>query len=305
MRWAILLSVPLIWGSYAPIFKYALPRTLNLKEMIIIANFCSIISCIVFAPVFVMKRFRQTSSEDCFQCIMIGILLFGGQITQLTGLSHTSASTNAILVQTSCVCISIYNCKKTGRFHVLTSILAIIGAYITVNGDNQQDDFLGVCWTLLSAGFYACHTIAIGKTSADFLVQTVIQLLILALGNIFVLIGMLAFTYNFVNLNRIQNINTLLLIAWNSLAGTAWTTFAMSYAQTRINSTIAGLVYATEPVFAILFSLCIFNETIYANQWFGVVMIVVANFASIYVDHEEIIEEDETLLGEKLTDAVN
>lgn len=54
----------------------------------------------------------------------------------------------------------------------------------------------------------------------------------------------------------------------------------MSYAQQRIDSSLAAMAYALEPLFAVLFSVFLFDATISSLQWTGLLLLVVANVAS-------------------------
>jgi drug/metabolite transporter (DMT)-like permease len=60
---------------------------------------------------------------------------------------------------------------------------------------------------------------------------------------------------------------------WNSIFGTAWTTYAMSFAQQEIDA--SAIAYASEPAFAMVIAMFIFGETITPIKWTAVIMIFI------------------------------
>ena len=76
---------------------------------------------------------RPTITRIVTASCELGVYLFFGQLTQMLGLDGTSATTNAILVQSSVVLVPIIDEARSamplvGRLHrLLPSLLALIG----------------------------------------------------------------------------------------------------------------------------------------------------------------------------------
>ena len=150
-----LVSVPLLWGTFTPSMKLLLDR--HHAPPVILTNLlshtCGTIALGALWLCEALPRGRclpepdAASSEEgapsrarmAFASCELGIYLFFGQLTQLLGLSGTSATTNAILVQSSVVIVPFIEemrneMPSAGRvWRLMPSLLALIGiATITV-----------------------------------------------------------------------------------------------------------------------------------------------------------------------------
>jgi drug/metabolite transporter (DMT)-like permease len=211
-NYVALLSVPLLWGTFTPSMKLLLDH--KHAPPVILTNLLShtvgavALACLWLLeavprqqclPIMDEDRHPPTKRRMALASLELGIYLFFGQLTQLLGLGGTSATTNAILVQSSVVIVPL--CEPARGLsrcsRVLPSLLALAGiAAITVapqlvtvsppsphtspetsvghrladgshartegEGDPSQTTF-GVLCSLASAVFYALHTLRLSE----------------------------------------------------------------------------------------------------------------------------------------------
>ena len=143
---------------------------------------------------------------------------------------------------------------------------------------------MGVTCSLLSAFFYAMHTLRLSAYgTVDATVQATGQVTINAVLDLLLIAILLVFGFG-------GNIQKWLLrahhaafkrlyvgAAWNGIMIVAGTTWAMSYAQRTFRASTAALVYAMEPLFAALLAAVLLGNTIQHVQILGGALIVAAN----------------------------
>jgi drug/metabolite transporter (DMT)-like permease len=69
-------------------------------------------------------------------------------------------------------------------------------------------------------------------------------------------------------------------MVWNSVFGTAWTTYAMSFAQQEVDASTSAIAYASEPAFAMVISMFVFGKIITPIQWIALFLIFSSNILS-------------------------
>ena len=202
-----LMAVPLLWGTFTPSMKLLLDR--EHAPPVVLTNLLShsvgmlALSCMWLCEAPPRCHCvpessgaqRPTITRIVTASCELGVYLFFGQLTQMLGLDGTSATTNAILVQSSVVLVPIIDEARSamplvGRLHrLLPSLLALIGIATTTaastltesslnqpsNSPTSQDpgygasagadngSTFGVVCSLASAGFYALHTLRLSE----------------------------------------------------------------------------------------------------------------------------------------------
>lgn len=282
IRRMALVSVPFIWGSYAPLTKYILHDSTTLIEFCVLNSLSSCIAAAIFAvPFFHQLPMYHLSWQNVKESATIGVWLFCGQLFQVIGLLHTSAATNAIMVQMSCVFVAIHHFfQNYDPTRLAVSTLAAVGGYLVgMESSDSDDTWIGILFCMIAAVFYAIHTISVGYCEEDSFVQSSIQLGVMFLLNSLVIHAILFWNAH-LKLRHIHNGNASWLLVWNSVFGTAWTTFAMSFAQQEIDASTSAIAYASEPAFAMIISFFVFERAIGPIQWVALVMIIASNVLS-------------------------
>lgn len=106
-RHSALISIPIVWGAYAPVTKGLLPDNVSAQYFFILSCFSSLLSLLFFLPPLwhIIGR-AELSRQDWSACALMGLYLFSGQMCQTVALAFVSASTNAVLTQTSCIIVN-------------------------------------------------------------------------------------------------------------------------------------------------------------------------------------------------------
>ena len=323
-----LVSVPLFWGTFTPSMKLLLDH--HHAPPVILTNLLShMAGTIALGMLWIgeaIPRKRCLPEDDSGVAVdnapsrrrmltascELGVYLFFGQLTQLLGLGGTSATTNAILVQSSVVLVPIIEEAQSGLPHagrlvrLLPSVLALLGiAIITIvpsllasetptpskarqGATEDTQTTFGIACSLISAIFYALHTLRLSEYGdVDATVQATGQVAANALLDVLALplsanlggnsanaVRWLRHTYN----NDRSALHKLAVAAtWNGVFIVGATTWAMSYAQRSFCASTAALTYAMEPLFAAIFAAAILDESLGLIQIAGGALIVGAN----------------------------
>ncbi len=273
----MLLLVPVLWGSFAPVNKNCF-KDASTDSLFITNMYSHFVSSIVFL---ICNKFNITKFN--YNCgLELGGYMFAGQITQMIGLSSISASLNALLVQSNCVIICIVNIKKEGVRHVFPALLSVCGACFLFTGNVHDINMFGALVTIGSSLFYALHTVRLqAYLDIPILVQVASQMYIVTFLDAIIVIASLL-THIQWNVDIISN---TFCIFWNGLFVHCVTLFAMSAAQEKIPSNIAGIVYATEPAFAILISHFLFSQQIILQEIIGMILFFSAIVFTVEINH--------------------
>ena len=316
LRWAALLSVPLLWGSFTPTMKLLLnvrrpPPALvtNLASHLVGALTLCIITLLHRPPPHCLGSTPQERRRTLRASVELGVYLFFGQLTQLLRLQSTSATVNAVLVQASVVIVPLCDSaeassRKASRLAVvaarlLPSLLALGGVIVLTSapsaegaGASADDATVGVVPSLCSAVCYALHTTRLSEyADVDPSAQASGQVLVNALLDVAAMpvAAMLTSAHegNWLASAPREALRHLAMAAcWNGVFVVGATTWAisLSYAQQAFSASTAALAYAMEPLFAAVFAALILQESIHQLQLLGGGL-VVCTYAYAYYVH--------------------
>ena len=173
---AALVSVPILWGTYAPVAKTLLLET---NAPATLSNFAthgvgalSLLSLLALQRATRGKAAAKTSSASRGRTLRasfeLGTYLWLGQLLQLLGLASTSATINALLVQASVIFVPLLERSQPastgprGLLRWAPSLLALSGVAL-VSGSSAlivdgSTNAAGVTLSLLAAVCYSVHT---------------------------------------------------------------------------------------------------------------------------------------------------
>ena len=319
---AVLLSVPILWGTFTPSMKLLLDN--KHSPPVIVTNLLShAVGTAALGLLWLVEALprrrcipEDTPERDALSSQRIqlatselGLYLFFGQLTQLLGLGGTSATINAILVQSSVVIVPLFDRAAPKRLfaRMLPSILALAGIFfITVapnllhdsgdggrsaskGADSESPSTFGIVCSLASAIFYALHTIRLSEYGdVDATVQATGQVAVNTALDLLALLASALVTEHSENPmrwlrhawradDRTALHHLLEAACWNGLVVVGATTWGMSFAQRSFPASTAVLAYAMEPLFAALFAALFLYETIGTMQLVGGALIIGAN----------------------------
>ena len=184
--------------------------------------------------------------------IPLGLVLLGGYTTQTLGLVTTTPARSAFLTALNVTIVPIWAFALFGRRPAPTSLaglaIALPGLWL-VTGAGGPDWTPGELWTLACAVLFALHVVLVARWGAT---ADTGGLLVAQLATT----GILALAATPV-LERPHLTPTPWLataLASTAVLATAGTTWLQLRFQPRVDPTRAAVIYATEPVFAALFS---------------------------------------------------
>ena len=188
LRWAALLSVPMLWGSFTPTMKLLL--NVHRPPPALVTNLCShvvgavtlcIITLVTRPPPHCLGSTARERRRVLRASLELGVYLFFGQLTQLLGLQGTTATVNAVLVQASVVIVPLFDTaeapvRKASRLAIvaarlLPSLIALGGVIVLTSAPSaegagtglKQEATLGIVFSLVSAVCYAMHTMRLSE----------------------------------------------------------------------------------------------------------------------------------------------
>jgi drug/metabolite transporter (DMT)-like permease len=225
----LVFIVPFLWGSFAPVTKYFCDREEETPSVgdYMLVNFLSHIVCLLVSMPFVDAYSLRT---DILFGVEVGGYLATGQLLQILGLGSTSAATNAILVQMSCLVVALLQIHVSRPSWIVSGLLCILGGY-----------------SASASVFYALHTVRLGrKTKSSAMVNAFQQF-----SSMCIIDFLFVMLYNSTRdvCLTMSRTSLIVLSLWNGIFPGALSVFLMSYFQRRISPFTASLAYTTEPFF--------------------------------------------------------
>lgn len=179
-HYAVLLSVPIIWGTYGPLLqRFILTTPLPIPFY----NFFSFLACYVFLRK-VSSRTESLPYSTSNACngqlwrsgAELGTWLFCGSTCLAYGLQSTSASRAAIILSMKSVFVSLLECIRIRqwprRVNICTCIAAVCGVWYVASppGDTHStgditSDYAGSLLVLVASCFYSFHVFRLGILS--------------------------------------------------------------------------------------------------------------------------------------------
>jgi len=204
--------------------------------------------------------------------VPLGLVIAVGYAFQTIGLTTTTPTRSAFLTGVNVALVPLW---AAVILRMRPPRLALVGLAVTIPGlwlltsPGTGGWAAGDAWTLGCALMFALHVVLIERvgerhdTSALLVSQLGVTALVCLIASPLLETPTIAWTPRLLG-----------AIGLTALAGTVTTTWLQLRFQPRVNPSRAGLVYATEPAFAALFSWLVFRETLPLAGWAGAVLIV-------------------------------
>jgi drug/metabolite transporter (DMT)-like permease len=158
--WMIaLIFVALAWGTSYAITKDTLNGIKPFQFMAMRFGLSTILLTCLFG-----RHLKNLSKRDLYHSLVIGIFMFCGFITLITGISYTTASKQSFLVGSYVLIVPLFswviNRNKLDLYTILRALLATIGiGLITLNSRLHINK--GDLISIFCALSFACHMICI------------------------------------------------------------------------------------------------------------------------------------------------
>lgn len=256
----VLLGITMSWGSTFPLTKDLLERVPTLDYLAVRFAIAGLLLLVV-AP----KAVGRLSRETRRQAVVLGALYGVAQILQTAGLAHTAASvsgfvTGMYVVFTPLLAAALLRTKINGLTWAAVALAAVGLGVLTLQGISVG---YGEAITLVAAGIYALHIVALGAWSRpeEAMGLAIVQLLVIAV------ICMVATAPNGIVLPESgQDWASVLYMA---VIPGALALLGQTWAQAHLPPTRTAIIMSMEPVFATLFAIWFGGESVTGRLFLG------------------------------------
>ena len=251
----MLLLVTLIWGGTFPVLKLLVVAVS--PGYLVGVRF--LLAFVVLTP-FAWANRKSLDARTWQVGMGLGLLIWGGFLSQTVGIQYTTASKAAFITALSVVITPVLATlllrKRPGRQALLGVVLATLGlGLLTLDFSHPWTFHKGDLWVLVSAFLYALQIITVDRYGAlsDALLLTWVELGTVAA------VGLVAACIR----EPLPQLNTIAL--WGGLLYLAlFATAAAQYLQIRVQPyttpTRVSLIFSLEPVFAAILAFVVLGE---------------------------------------------
>lgn len=269
----LIVLATLIWGSTFVIMK----STLDSVPTFYLLAFRFTVAAVILSVVF-WKKWKLLDKSYLIGGAVMGTFLFAAYSVQTFGLSLTTPGKNAFLTAVYCVIVPFLYWMVTKRapdkYNVAAAFLCITGVGLVSLSGGLSVNF-GDVLTLIGGLVYACHIIAVSKSSQgkDVFLLTTVQFAVTAAWSwIFALIF-----ERFPTAVSGGAIGGLLYLA---IAATAGALLFQNVGQKYTPPSTAAVLLALEAPFGVAFSIFAGSESLTGAMVVGFVLIFTAIICS-------------------------
>jgi len=267
------MSVSLLWGTSFPLIKVTVSEIGTGKYVVLRFG----LSTLLISPYFLYNFWRRNKRSflPLRAGAILGVLYFGGIWLQGLGMEYTSAS-NAGFITSLYIPIVyavdlIYKKRKYSRSFAIAMVLSVAGMYLVTGGSLESR--LGDLIVFGGAVFWAFHVLAVDKFSK---LHPSLDLVFAQYAATAVLALLLSPSVELRRLGSLCYALFYLAVVCSLLVGVL-----QLMGQRYTAASQASLVYASEPVFAALFSFLALGERMGTRELFGAFMIMVSILLSL------------------------
>lgn len=238
------------------------------------------------------KKWKDFTLDYLWRGSIIGAFLFLAYLIQTYGLEQTTPSKSAFLTAVYCVLVPFFYWmvmkRKPDRYNVAAAVLCVVGVGLVSFGEitgipeaaatagSQAMDLsinFGDVLTLIAAGFYAAHIIAVEKTSQgkDIYLLTVMQF---AFAAVYAWIGSLCLET--MPLQAMAEPSVYLRLLYLCAMPTTVALLFQNVGQIWSDPASASVILSLESVFGVLFSVLFSGDVVTMMMGCGFVCIFVA-----------------------------
>ncbi|MBQ3556434.1 MAG: DMT family transporter [Oscillospiraceae bacterium] len=271
----MLFAAAIIWGTSFFIMK----NTLDVMPVFTLLAIRFTAGACLLAAV-CAKKWKTFTWDYLWRGAIIGAFLFLAYLIQTFGLERTTPSKNAFLTAVYCVLVPFFYWvvmkRRPDRYNIIAAVLCVTGVgLVSLNGDLTvaTGDWL----TLIAAGFYAAHIIAVEKTAPgkDIYLLTVLQF---AFAGVYAWAG--SFAFETIPVQALQDPAVFLPLAYLCVMPTTVALLFQNVGQIWSDPASASVILSLESVFGVLFSVVFYHDVVTVMMLAGFVVIFVAVLCS-------------------------
>ena len=267
----MLFAAAIIWGTSFFIMKNTLDVMPVLSLLAVRFTAGAALMALVCLP-----RWRKFTADYLWRGAIIGAFLFLAYAIQTYGLARTTPSKNAFLTAVYCVLVPflywLVMGHKPDRYNVVAALLCVTGVgLVSLNGDLSVN--VGDMLTLVAAGFYAMHIIAVEKTAQgrDIYLLTTFQFAFTAL---YAWVGSLL--WEEFPVQAMADPAVVLPLAYLCVMATTVALLFQNVGQIWSDPASASVILSLESVFGVLFSVVCYGDRVTVPMGLGFAAIFVA-----------------------------
>lgn len=262
---ALLVVVTFIWGSTFVIVKEALSDVSPLPFLAIRFTVAGILLWAVLSR----GRVERKAVAPGF---VLGLFLFGGYVCQTSGLTLTTPSKSAFITGFSVILVPLILLLQGSRMraaNIAGAVLGVLGIYLMVWPSKLEAVNRGDLLTLLGAMLFAVHIVLVGSYARRFSFLDLVPV------QIFV-VGLLATLALPLQTHPPLHWTTRLIVALvvTVLLATGFAFSVQNWAQKYTPASHTALIFALEPVFAVIWSRMMIGERLGGKVLLGSALIL-------------------------------
>lgn len=270
-----LLLASFLWGTSFIAGKFAY-ETLDPALVVL---FRLIIAGVILFPI-TLRFIKENSKSDVDwkKIALLGFLTYPATfLLQFIGLQYTSASSAATMIGIEPLMVilvgRLFFKEKASLTIWLLGIIAFIGVFLLVGLSDSEEISLIGCLLVLASTIVVALWLRLSKSVLGNLNPKVYTALSLQLGTLIGLPFMLLLVKDWnINFSYSSIIALLYLgIGCSLFANWAWN---KGLSETETNK--SGIFLALEPVFGVLFSIILLNDSLSITSWVGVALVILS-----------------------------
>lgn len=257
------------WGLTFPLIENAMqfisPTSFVFLRMIL--------ASLIFLP-FVLKKMLHSNKLILFGGCILALLNGMTHIFQTEGLQTIPASRSAFITGFAVVLVPllspIFKLGKPKKIEILAVMSCLLGLYI-LTGTSFHSIEIGDMWSLGCAITYALGVLSLQVIAK----HTSENLLLSFYTTLFGIVVPLGFISK-LNIAEINHWQVLLALLFCACIATAFVTYLTTRYQKHIRVARVAVIYALEPVFATLFAVMFFHQSINLITLIGGMLIFIS-----------------------------
>ena len=270
-----LLLASFLWGTSFIAGKFAY-ETLDPALVVL---FRLIIAGVILFPI-TLRFIKENSKSDVDwkKIALLGFLTYPATfLLQFIGLQYTSASSAATMIGIEPLMVilvgQLFFKEKASLTIWLLGIIAFIGVFLLVGLSDSEEISLIGCLLVLASTIVVALWLRLSKSVLGNLNPKVYTALSLQLGILIGLPFMLLLVKDW-NINfSYSSIIALLYLGIGCSLFANWT-WNKGLSETETNK--SGIFLALEPVFGVLFSIILLNDSLSITSWVGVALVILS-----------------------------
>jgi len=269
-----LMFCSLLWGVTFVVVKKGLDLS---SPFIFLAVRFTIASSLM--AVFQPKLVARIQRDEIFPGMRLAFFMFSGYCFQTVGLQYTTATNSGFVTGASVVLVplllGIFWGRTLTRWLYVGAFASLVGLYfLTVPAEGLRYLNRGDVLTFIGSGFYAVHIILVGDYSQEHSVSALS--LIQVAGCAFMAWPLTGFAgaIHWQPVRFTSGWPLLLAIVICAVFATAIAFTLQLWAQQYTSPGHAAILFALEPVFAVMTSYLFLHERLSARAWRGAGLVV-------------------------------